>query len=116
MQVRAERTPNTRKGEYTEERDWTRKVLVLDLVNSLGEKYHFEIEPVKRAYKPGTVAMARTDLPGSNGSQFFIVLPGGENNLAPLYTIFGQVTKGMDVVEKIAIGDAMTKVTIQDKK
>jgi Peptidyl-prolyl cis-trans isomerase (rotamase) - cyclophilin family len=81
-----------------------------------GPGYHFEIEPVKRAYEPGTVAMARTDQPNTNGSQFFIVLPGGEAKLGPLYTIFGQVTKGMDVVEKIAVGDVMTKVTIEDKK
>ncbi len=81
-----------------------------------GPGYHFAIEPVKRAYEPGTVAMARTDEPNSNGSQFFIVLPGGEAKLGPLYTIFGQVVKGMDVVEKIAVGDIMTKITIQDKK
>ncbi len=81
-----------------------------------GPGYHFEIEPVKRAYEPGTVAMARTMLPDSNGSQFFIVLPGGENKLAPEYTIFGKVTQGMDVVSSISIGDVMEKVTIEEAK
>jgi len=80
-----------------------------------GPGYQFKDEPLKRAYAPGIVAMANSG-PNTNGSQFFIVLPGGEDKLGPLYTIFGKVTKGMDVVEKIAVGDVMTKVTIEDKK
>lgn len=34
-------TPEKGAGE----RDWTNKILVLDLENSIGEKFHFEIEP-----------------------------------------------------------------------
>ena len=37
--------------------------------------------------------------PNTNGSQFFIML--GDNNLPHLYTIFGKVTGGLDVVDKI---------------
>jgi cyclophilin family peptidyl-prolyl cis-trans isomerase len=80
-----------------------------------GPGYRFEDEPLKRAYEPGTVAMANSG-PNTNGSQFFIVLPGGEDKLGPLYTIFGKVTKGMDVVSKIEVGDTMTKVVIENKK
>ncbi len=80
-----------------------------------GPGYKFADEPVKRDYAPGIVAMANSG-PDTNGSQFFIVLPGGESKLGPLYTIFGKVAKGMDVVGKIAVGDVMTKVTIVDKK
>jgi cyclophilin family peptidyl-prolyl cis-trans isomerase len=80
-----------------------------------GPGYKFNDEPLKRAYEPGTVAMANSG-PNTNGSQFFIVLPGGEDKLGPLYTIFGKVTKGMDVVSKIEMGDTMTKVTIENKK
>lgn len=80
-----------------------------------GPGYRFNDEPLKRPYEPGTVAMANSG-PNTNGSQFFIVLPGGENKLGPLYTIFGKVISGMDVVGKIQVGDVMTKVTIQDKK
>ena len=35
-----------------EERDWTRETLVLDLVNSLGETYLFEIEPGEKDKLP----------------------------------------------------------------
>ena len=37
-------------------RDWTDKILVLDITNSLGEQYHFEIEPGEDASKVPTRA------------------------------------------------------------
>ncbi|MFK7691914.1 peptidylprolyl isomerase [Paenibacillus sp. HJGM_3] len=55
-------------------------------------------------YKTGTVAMANTGQPNSGGSQFFICMNdecGGLNSL-PKYTIFGTVSEGFDVVQKIA--------------
>lgn len=75
-----------------------------------GPGYKFEDEIVKRKYDKGIVAMANAG-PNTNGSQFFIML---ENNpsLPPKYTIFGKVTKGMDVVEKIMVGDVMEKVSV----
>lgn len=51
-------------------------------------------------YPAGTVAMARTATPGSGGSQFFIVFQ--DTTLGPDYTIFGQVTKGLEIVQDIA--------------
>lgn len=50
-------------------------------------------------YPKGTVAMANSG-PNTNGSQFFIVYQDTE--LPPYYTIWGKVTSGMDVVEKVA--------------
>lgn len=75
-----------------------------------GPGYQFEDEPVKRKYDKGIVAMANAG-PNTNGSQFFIML---ENNpsLPPKYTIFGKVTKGMDIVEKIVVGDVMEQVSV----
>lgn len=53
----------------------------------------------KETYKQGTVAMANSG-PNTNGSQFFIVT-AVDSGLPPLYTVFGKVTKGMDVALKI---------------
>jgi peptidylprolyl isomerase/peptidyl-prolyl cis-trans isomerase B (cyclophilin B) len=60
--------------------------------------------PVKRQYAPGIVAMANTGQPNSGGSQFFICTGAESANLNqnPIYTQFGEVTEGMDVVLKIA--------------
>lgn len=58
----------------------------------------------------GTVAMARSSDPNSADSQFYISL-GRHPHLDKNYTVFGQVTKGMDAVTKIQQGDKMVKVT-----
>lgn len=66
-----------------------------------GPGYRFEDERVTTPYKLGTLAMANAG-PNTNGSQFFIVQGSSGTQLPPQYTIFGQVTSGMDVVNKIA--------------
>jgi peptidylprolyl isomerase len=65
-----------------------------------GPGYKFADEPVSRRYTKGIVAMANAG-PNTNGSQFFIV-HGDDAGLPPNYTIFGQVSEGIDVVDKIA--------------
>ena len=70
-------------------------------VGTGGPGYKFEDEPVKGDYVRGALAMANAG-PNTNGSQFFIChqdLTGGK--LPKNYTLFGQVTKGMDVVDTI---------------
>jgi cyclophilin family peptidyl-prolyl cis-trans isomerase len=64
-----------------------------------GPGYRFNDEPVTRKYVRGTLAMANAG-PNTNGSQFFIVHK--DYPLPPNYTIFGQVTDGLDVLDKIA--------------
>jgi len=64
-----------------------------------GPGYRFNDEPVKRQYLRGTLAMANAG-PNTNGSQFFIVQK--DYPLPPNYTIFGQLTDGLDVLDKIA--------------
>ena len=59
----------------------------------------------------GAVAMARTGIPDSAGSQFYICLDA-QPALDGKYAVFGQVVKGMDYVEQIQVGDKMSKVTI----
>ena len=58
--------------------------------------------PTAAAYPRGTIAMAKTQAPGSTGSQFFIVY--GDTQLDPSYTVLGTVDKGMDIVDKVAKG------------
>ncbi len=71
-----------------------------------GPGYTIQDEPITGTYTRGTVAMARTQAPNSQGSQFFIVLSdSAASALAganPGYAILGQVTSGMDVVDAIA--------------
>ena len=60
----------------------------------------------------GTVAMARSNAPDSAGSQFYIAL-AALPQLDGQYTVFGHVTKGMDVVKQIQVGDVMRSVTVR---
>jgi cyclophilin family peptidyl-prolyl cis-trans isomerase len=79
-----------------------------------GPGYQFadELNPVTPSYQAGyvagTVAMANSG-PNTNGSQFFIMQ--ADNPLPHLYTIFGKVLSGMDVVNSIAV----VSVNSQDK-
>jgi len=52
-------------------------------------------------YPLGAVAMANSASPTSNGSQFFIVAGSQGESLPANYTLFGQVTSGMNVVEQV---------------
>lgn len=78
-----------------------------------GPGYNFPDEPVTREYKQGIVAYANSG-PNTNGSQFFILKK--DYSLSPQYTIFGSVIAGMDIVDKISIGDIMQKIVIQELK
>lgn len=64
-----------------------------------GPGYRFDDEPFTGEYTRGTVAMANAG-PNTNGSQFFIM--HADYALPKNYVIFGHVTKGLDVVDKIA--------------
>ena len=84
--------------------------------------------PPSGAYKLGSLAMAKTTAQpnGTSGSQFFIVAGQQGVQLPPQYSLFGQVVKGMSVVEAInrdgsasgtpAVLHRIEKVTIQVKK
>jgi cyclophilin family peptidyl-prolyl cis-trans isomerase len=69
-----------------------------------GPGYTIPDEEVVGRYGRGIVAMARSSLPNSQGSQFFIVLDDdarGSLEANGMYTIFGRVVEGMDVVDAI---------------
>jgi cyclophilin family peptidyl-prolyl cis-trans isomerase len=102
--------------------------IITDILGSGGPPYRIKDEPVTQTYHRGTVAMARTKLPDSVGSQFFIVLDDAAKSSlagpgANTYQIIGEVTSGMDAVDKIvAAADkeiptspvVMTKVTVSN--
>jgi len=94
-------------------------------VGTGGPGYKFEDEPITGDYYRGTLAMANAG-PNTNGSQFFICHQDLVGRLPKNYTIFGQVTKGLDIVDQIANAPrnsrdlpnqpvAMTAVTIEDE-
>jgi peptidyl-prolyl cis-trans isomerase B (cyclophilin B) len=65
-----------------------------------GPGYTFNDENLAGAkYTPGTVAMANSG-PNTNGSQFFIVYKNSP--LAPSYTPFGEVVKGLGIIQNVA--------------
>lgn len=75
-----------------------------------GKKLKAEFNDIQHI--KGTVAMARAQDVDSADSQFYIAL----NTLPHLdrsYTVFGQVSEGMDVLEKITQGDKIITMTFQ---
>jgi peptidyl-prolyl cis-trans isomerase B (cyclophilin B) len=67
-----------------------------------GYGYGVENAPKDYLYPRGTLAMARTSDPNTNGGQFFIVFKKTELPDPTGYSIFGRVTEGMDIVDRIA--------------
>ena len=66
-----------------------------------GPGYEFASENLKGAtYPAGTLAMANTGQPDSNGSQFFLVYKN--TPLPPSYTPFGTITQGLPILDAIA--------------
>jgi cyclophilin family peptidyl-prolyl cis-trans isomerase len=91
-------------------------------VGTGGPGYKFADEPISGNYVRGALAMANAG-PNTNGSQFFICTDDLTGKLPKNYTLFGLVTRGMDVVDKIVSAPrnsrdlpdapvAMTKVTV----
>ena len=78
--------------------------LDLSKVGTGGPSWTITDDPVKTAYKRGTVAIANTGAANSGSSQFFIVLSdtAWTATTPKTYSIFGDVTGGLDVVDRIA--------------
>ena len=65
-----------------------------------GPGYNLKAEFNSRSHLRGIVSMARSTDPDSAGSQFFIVT-SDSTFLDKQYTVFGEVTEGMEVADKI---------------
>jgi cyclophilin family peptidyl-prolyl cis-trans isomerase len=79
-----------------------------------GPGYKIPAEFSSLPHKRGTLSMARTADPNSAGSQFFICFketPQLDNQ----YTVFGEVVRGMETVDKITRRDPMSATTPGDK-
>ena len=79
-----------------------------------GPPYRFgdEIHPSLKHTKPGLFSMANAG-PGTNGSQFFVTHVATPW-LDGKHAIFGEVTKGQDVVNAVAQGDTIKEIEILD--
>ena len=67
----------------------------------------------KLPFDRGAVGMARSQDPNSANSQFFIMFEDG-HFLNGQYTLFGQVTKGMEFVDKIRRGDQSNNGSVDE--
>lgn len=78
-----------------------------------GPGYNFkdEFSGNPLTHETGSISMANAG-PGTNGSQFFIT-HAPQPHLNGKHTVFGKVTSGQDVVDRITQGDVMLKVTFE---
>jgi cyclophilin family peptidyl-prolyl cis-trans isomerase len=78
--------------------------LDLSKIGMGGPSWSVTDDKVTTAYKRGTVALANTGAANSANSQFFIVLSdtAWTATTPKTYSIFGNVTSGLDVVDRIA--------------
>ena len=87
------------------------------LGNGTGDAgYKLKAEISRRNHFRGTVGMARSADPDSQGSQFYICTKNSPStlSLSGKYVVVGRVIEGMDVAEKLRKGDKMTKVTVDN--
>lgn len=76
-----------------------------------GPGYTLKAEFNDKPHKRGALGMARSASPDSAGSQFYFVLQDAPH-LDGNYTVFGEVTSGMDNIDKIKVGDTMETLKI----
>jgi cyclophilin family peptidyl-prolyl cis-trans isomerase len=70
------------------------------------------VSEVKRKHVPGSVASAHPGDPKLADSQMYITF-AAQPKLDRDFTVFGQVTSGMDVVRKLAVNDVIRRITVK---
>jgi peptidyl-prolyl cis-trans isomerase B (cyclophilin B) len=76
--------------------------------------YFIEDEFSDHTHVTGALSMANTNKPNTNGSQFFITY-SPQHHLDGHHSVFGQLTEGMDVLEKIREGDKIIRIVIEEE-
>ncbi|MBR7553299.1 peptidylprolyl isomerase [Allobacillus sp. GCM10007491] len=71
-----------------------------------------ETEGNPNKHERGSLSMAHAGK-DTGGSQFFICFEA-QPHLDGVHTVFGKVVDGMDVVDRVKVGDVMQKVTIEE--
>jgi cyclophilin family peptidyl-prolyl cis-trans isomerase len=79
-----------------------------------GPGYTIKAEFNSRKFDRGILGMARSQDPDSAGSQVYIML-GPAYSLNGQYTAFGRVASGMEVVDKIRVGDRIKSIKVVTK-
>ena len=80
-----------------------------------GPGYHIKCETKgnPRTHEVGALSMAHAGK-DTGGSQFFMVLDeNSTRHLNGVHTVFGKITKGIDVMKQIKANDSMTTVRVQ---
>jgi len=75
--------------------------------------YSFADEFTEHTHVDGALSMANSG-PNTNGCQFFITYTP-QHGLDGKHSVFGQLIEGMDVLEKIEPGDAIVRITIEER-
>jgi len=78
-----------------------------------GPGYSFNDEFTSHTHDTGTLSMANSG-PNTNGSQFFITY-APQPHLNNRHSVFGRLTDGMDLLKKLSNGDAIVRITIQER-
>jgi peptidyl-prolyl cis-trans isomerase B (cyclophilin B) len=68
-------------------------------------------QPPMLTHKRGVIAMARSQMPDSASSQFYVTLTQ-KDFLDGQYAVFGKVLTGMEVIDSIKIGDKITSAKV----
>jgi len=77
-----------------------------------GPHYSVRCEYSAEEYRKGTIGMATSGW-DTGGSQWFVTL-SPQPHLEARYTVFGQVKSGMDIVEKLVVGDSILTIVIEE--